>query len=98
MNNLLKIGIDKNTIDEMYKNNEEGVVSYLNYNYEYVKEILDNLSFLKKETINQLLTYYNDIFFIDRDTAIKAFTAPELKGLKDQIDANPFILYEIFGI
>lgn len=98
MNNLLKIGIDKNTIEEMYKNNEEGIVNYLNYNYEYVKEILDNLSFLKKETINQLLLYYNDIFFIDRDTAIKAFSTPGLEGLKDQIDTNPFILYEIFGI
>lgn len=98
MDNLLKIGISEETINEMLENNDPAVVSDLDYNADIVKEVLDNLSFLNKETLKKLLVHYNLIFGLDEEIIRKVLTAPELKGLKDEIDTEPLLLYEIFGL
>lgn len=63
MDNLLKIGISKETINEIEKNNSLGIVEDLDFKYKKVKEIIDIFKMAGINNIEDFLIYKPQIFY-----------------------------------
>ncbi|MBR2248513.1 MAG: hypothetical protein IKG58_01975 [Bacilli bacterium] len=98
MDNLLSIGIKQSIIDKMLEENDEVIVANLDYNFDTVARILKKLSFLDSKVLSDILIYYNDIFFIDYEDFEKRFNSVNIDLVKDDINRNPLVLYEILNI
>lgn len=98
MNNLLKIGISQNTIDEMIKVNGINLVADLNENYIVTYNIIDGLRqlFISEEDIKLLLIYVIKLFFMDYNDFINKLKGQDLQYISEQISEDYNAAYDIF--
>ena len=98
MNNLLKIGISQDTIDEMIKFNGINVVADLNKNYLSSYNIIDGLRqlFVSEESIESLLVYVVDLFFMDYNSFINKIKGQDLREISDRLNTDYNEAFEIF--
>ena len=98
MNNLLNIGINQNTIDEMIKINGINLVADLNDNYLSAYNIVDGLRqlFISEENIESLLIYGINLFFMDYNSFINKIKGHDLKNISERINADYNEAIEIF--
>lgn len=90
MDNLLKIGIDQNTIDNMIDFNGIYDVEDLNINYENTFRILEVFKKLKitKENINLMLQECIDIFLMDYNKFIAKLRYTDLGEASARINMD----------
>ena len=88
MNNLLKVGIKQNVIDDMIENNSTSSVIALDNSYDNVFKIFNTLKILKVKDsiIDNLLINRIDLFFMDYEKfleKVKKYNQNEIAYLLD---------------
>lgn len=83
MQHLIEIGINEDVINEIKDNNNELVITDLNFNYKKVKEIMDIFKSLNINNIDDYLIYKTDIFYYKPDYIIEKFNKYEKEQLID---------------
>ena len=98
MDNLLKIGIDQNTIDNMIDFNGIYDVEELNINYENTFRILEVLKKIKitNENINLMLQKCIDIFLMDYNKFIAKLRYADLSEVSARINMDIYESKNIF--
>ena len=98
MDNLLKIGIDQNTIDNMIDFNGIYDVEELNINYENTFRILEVLKKIKitNENINLMLQKCIDIFLMDYNKFIAKLRYADLSEVSTRINMDIYESKNIF--
>ena len=98
MNNLLKIGLNQNLIDQMININGIYLVSDLNEKNVNAFKIINTLEQIgiSKDNIDLLLIYMIKLFFIDYDEFIAKIKDKDLNEISDIINNNYEEAYDIF--
>jgi len=98
MNNLIEIGIDKETIDEMIENHGVRKIAYLNKEYKGVYRILDIFKqlLISEDNINSLLIEMPDIFSMDYNKFISKIRDKDLKEISRIINEDYEEAYDMF--
>ncbi|MBQ9019440.1 MAG: hypothetical protein IJ097_03950 [Bacilli bacterium] len=98
MNNLLKIGISQETLDEMIRVNGLHRVAYLNKDYNIVYHIRDALKqiLITDDNINSLLINMIDLFSMDYSKFIFKLKNSNLKEISDNINSDYNYAFDIF--
>jgi hypothetical protein len=98
MENLLKIGISQNTIDNMIESNSIFKVDELNFNYNNTNRILTTLKQLKisEEAIEVLLVQYIDLFKMDYNRFISKLRYADLNEVSFSINNDVSAVEDIF--
>ena len=98
MENLLKIGISQETIDNMLEVNTIFDVDDLNVNFNNTNRILSVLKQLKirEETINILLINYIDLFLMDYNKFLLKIKNCDLHELSENINNDAEVVKDIF--
>lgn len=98
MDNLLKIGISQDTIDNMINANGVFNVDELDANYNNTNRILTILKQLRigQETIDLLLVNYIDLFLMDYNKFISKLRYADLSEVSFSINNNLDAVEDIF--
>lgn len=98
MDNLLKIGISQDTINNMIETSGINNVEELDVNYDNTNKILTALKQLKirKETIDILLINYIDLFLMNYNKFLLKIRNCDLKELSFDINNDAGVVEEIF--
>ena len=98
MDNLLKIGISQEQIEDMVEINGIFDVERLDVDYTNTYKIISTLEQLKvrKETINMLLKNYIKLFLMDYNKFISKLRYADLKEVSTRINDDIDSVNEIF--
>lgn len=98
MDNLLKIGIEQETIDKMIEVNDIFLVEELDEKHLNTLKIINTLRELKidKENIDLMLINYIDIFLMDYDSFVNKLKDVDLNDFSNMINNDLEAAYDIF--
>lgn len=98
MDNLLKIGIEQETIDKMIEVNDIFLVEELDEKHLDTLKIINTLRELKidKENIDLMLINYIDIFLMDYDSFVNKLKDVDLNNFSNMINNDLEAAYDIF--